>query len=80
MSRGRALLRRFRANQQAADQLADAASASTAKSGKLHSRRSGEGDPARMRGIPIQGARGVPGTMRGTRPDAWIDQLPDDEE
>lgn len=71
MSRGRRHLRHHQA-----DLLATAITNNPGA--RLTARRSAEGDPARMRGIPIQGARGVPGTMLGTRPDGWIDNLPDD--
>lgn len=36
------------------------------------SARSAAGDPRRLRGIPVQGARGVGGTMPGTNPEAAI--------
>lgn len=75
MSSGRARLRRHRTNTENATILADAL-VSTPRS-KLVGHRSGEGDTARKRGIPIQ-APGVGGTMLGTRPDGWIDRMGDD--
>lgn len=74
MSRGRTRLRRHELVVHQADALAAAARVST---GKLTGRRSSEGDPLRIRGIPIQGAPGVSGTMLGTKPDGWIDRMRD---
>ena len=36
--------------------------------------RSGEGDPARLRGVPIVG-EGIQGAMFGSRPDREIDKM-----
>ncbi len=72
MSRGKKRLRRLLDDEVAAGDLAN-----TGK--RLVGLRSAEGDAARLRGIPVQGARGVSGTMRGTRPDGWIDQIPDED-
>lgn len=77
MSRGRARLRRFSADQDAASVLARVALEH--RRGKLISRRSADGDPIRLRGIPVQGARGVGGTQLGSRPGAFIDRIRDDD-
>lgn len=34
--------------------------------------RSGEGDPWRLRGIPVVGARGVGGAIPGSRPESTV--------
>lgn len=40
--------------------------------------RSGEGDPARLRGIPVVGAPGVGGAIPGSRPERCIERMSSD--
>ena len=72
MSRGKKLLRTLTAHQDTAHHLAN----NIPNGKKLIARRSAENDAERLRGIPVQ-AKGVSGTMRGTRPDGWINHTPD---
>lgn len=74
MSKGHERIRRYYAAETQAHALEQATRTHT----RITGRRSADGDPARIRGIPVQGAPGVGGTQRGTRPGAFIDRIPDD--
>jgi hypothetical protein len=39
---------------------------------QLRGARSGEGDPWRLRGVPVVGARGVGGAIPGTKPESAL--------